>query len=279
MKQTIREALDDEHTSLVSAPTGPLMHEWATKALSTGSPYTALSSDHVLLVTTGASDYTINLLTAVGIKGKPYKIKKVDSGAGTVIIDGYGTETIDGALTFVLSHQNDFVDIVSDDTNWKIVSTNTNLDWDNVWSDAVHNHSSNAEGGTLSYSQMKFLATPTNKVSWTAATDWTDVDISADTGTDTAKAALLAAELSYTAGGADSKMTGLFRPNGSSGTSILPRLAVAKGYSSLGGNYIGSSAMIIVGCDGSEIFEVKLQVDSGSPVSIIFKVDLIGYFV
>jgi hypothetical protein len=128
------------------------MHAWAIKALSTGSPYTALSSDHVLLVTTGASDYTINLPTAVGIKGKPYKIKKVDSGAGTVIIDANGTETIDGALTFVLSHQNDFVDLVSDDTNWKIVSTNTNLDWDNVWSDAVHDHSSNAEGGVLSYS-------------------------------------------------------------------------------------------------------------------------------
>ena len=74
MKTTIREALDDEHTSLVDAPTGPLMHEWAIKALSTGSPYTALSSDHVLLITTGASNYTINLPTAVGIKGKPYKI-------------------------------------------------------------------------------------------------------------------------------------------------------------------------------------------------------------
>jgi hypothetical protein len=286
MKVTLREALDDEHTSLTSAPTGPLMHSWATASKSTGSPYTALSSDHVLLITTGASSYTINLPTAVGITGKPYKVKKADSGVGTVIIDANGTETIDGALTFVLSHQNDFVDLVSDGANWKIVSTNTNLDWDNVWTDAVHSHASDAEGGVLTYSQMKFLATPVNKVNWSAATGWTDVDISANTGADTAKAALLAVEATLErshvgAGGLYSAVLGLFRKNGSTEASILSRIRCSTDRVAATVNVHGEAGCnIVVECDSSEIFEVKLQeVGDVAASTITFKVDLIGYWI
>ncbi len=126
--KAVRERLAEEHRS----PTGAAglayaMHEWNVVAKSTGSPYTALETDHVLLITTGASDYTINLPTAVGISGKPYKIKKVDSGVGKVIIDASGTETIDGALTLNLITQHDFADLVSDGANWVKVSSITGL--------------------------------------------------------------------------------------------------------------------------------------------------------
>lgn len=123
---------------------------------------------------------------------------------------------------------------------------------------------------------LRFMATPVNKISWTAATDWTDVNISANTGSDTAKAALLATELRFQhAAITDTIMQGLFRKNGSSETAILPRILL-RSYDE---RRIAVATTIIVECDASEIFEVKLQTDLGTPLVIEFKVDLIGYFI
>ena len=160
------------------------------------------------------------------------------------------------------------------------------FDWDGMWGggDAVHTHTSDAEGGILSYSTMKFLTTPVNKISWTAATDWTDVDISADTEADTAKAALLVIYLEFipSTGTTTSKMTGLCRKNGSSETIILPRLinsGIRGGTNMDISVTLCASCMVIAECDATEIFEVKLQTDSGAPTNIAFNVDLMGYFV
>ena len=160
------------------------------------------------------------------------------------------------------------------------------FDWDGMWGggDAVHNHTSNAEGGVISRINLKFLTTPVNKVSWTAATDWTDVDISADTGADTAKAALLVMYLEFipSTGTTTSKMTGLCRKNGSSETIILPRLinsGIRGGANMDISVTLCTSCMVIAECDATEIFEVKLQTDSGAPTNIAFNVDFIGYSV
>ena len=131
---------------------------------------------------------------------------------------------------------------------------------------------------------LKFMATPVNKINWTAATDWTDVDISADTGADTAKAALLAAQLDFNAtfsGNDHSVMTGLLRKNGSLETAILPRIRgdSINIFTAGQGSYSKTACMLIAECDSSEIFEVKLQTEAGTPLNIVFKVDLIGYFV
>lgn len=65
-----------------------------------------ISSD-INLVTTGASDLTINLPTAA--EGKIVIIKKIDSGAGNVVISGGShdsvTDTIDGATSKRLYYQ------------------------------------------------------------------------------------------------------------------------------------------------------------------------------
>jgi hypothetical protein len=50
-----------------------------------------------------------------------YHIKKIDSGAGNVIIDGNASETIDGATTYTLTTQYESVTIVSDGATWWIV--------------------------------------------------------------------------------------------------------------------------------------------------------------
>jgi ribosomal protein S4E len=64
---------------------------------------------------------TITLPTAAGISGKIYRIKKSDSSANTVTIDGNASETINGATTVVISYQNSCASVQSDDTNWNII--------------------------------------------------------------------------------------------------------------------------------------------------------------
>lgn len=72
-------------------------------------------------VTTGATTRTATLPTAASIAGRQYTIKKVDSGAGLVVVDANGAQTIDGALTYTLYAQYDSVTIVSDGTNWHVI--------------------------------------------------------------------------------------------------------------------------------------------------------------
>ena len=157
------------------------------------------------------------------------------------------------------------------------------FDWDGMWGggDAVHTHLSDTEGGILSYSIMKFLATPVNRVSWAAATDWTDVNISTDTGDDTAKAALLRVTLEFTpnTGSGFQAMTGSFRKNGFAEATILPCI---KGIGCFYTRQERTATNLIVECDAGEIFETNLVLDAdstGDVTGISYKVDLIGYFI
>jgi len=74
--------------------------------LDKSADYTLLDGDvNVVFVTTGASDVTVTLPTAADNSDRIVTVKKVDDGAGTVIIDGEGAETIDGETTVVISAQ------------------------------------------------------------------------------------------------------------------------------------------------------------------------------
>lgn len=100
---------------------------WASNALSatvstkTGTDYTLQTSDDVVLFSCGASNRTANLPTASGNGGKIFYIKKIDPGAGTVIIDGVSSETIDGATTYTLVSQYQSVTIISNGSAWYIL--------------------------------------------------------------------------------------------------------------------------------------------------------------
>jgi hypothetical protein len=89
--------------------------------------YDAVWSDTVLLVNASGGNITINLpdsgfvASAKDEMGKLFYIKKVDASANTVTIDGYSTQTIDGAGTYVINTQYDSVTIVSDGSNYHIV--------------------------------------------------------------------------------------------------------------------------------------------------------------
>lgn len=62
-------------------------------------------NDTIVLVDATAGNVTFTLQAALQWEQKRLVIKKIDASANTVTIDGYSTETIDGATTKVLSAQ------------------------------------------------------------------------------------------------------------------------------------------------------------------------------
>lgn len=84
---------------------------------------TTLGATDNTVVCKNTSAITINLPTVASssCNGRVYTIKKDMSSTNNVTIDAYGSETIDGATTYVLSDLEGSVTIASDGTEWKIV--------------------------------------------------------------------------------------------------------------------------------------------------------------
>lgn len=81
---------------------------------------TATSDVTIVLCDCTSTNITVNLPTAVS-NTATYYIKKTDSSANTVTIDGATTETIDGGTTAVIRAQYAAVEIISDNANWQVV--------------------------------------------------------------------------------------------------------------------------------------------------------------
>ena len=93
--------------------------------LAKSTNYTVSTGDGIdVLVTMDASGgaRTVSLYTASGNTGRTIRVKKIDSNANAVTIAANGAETIDGYSTLALYVQHDFADLISDGTNWVIVS-------------------------------------------------------------------------------------------------------------------------------------------------------------
>lgn len=82
--------------------------------------YTATTDDCVILANCSSS-LTITLPAASGNSGLFYYIKKIDSSANKVTIDGNGLETIDGDATVEIGLQYQYVTIVCDGAEWHII--------------------------------------------------------------------------------------------------------------------------------------------------------------
>ena len=87
------------------------------------SAYTAAATDYTILGNASGGSFSITLPTAVGVIGKIYAIKKIDSSANTVTIATTSAQTIDGAASKVLSIQYDGAQVQSDNANWYIVGS------------------------------------------------------------------------------------------------------------------------------------------------------------
>lgn len=96
----------------------PILHD--INAVSTN--YTVLDGDgyRYIHVTTGASDTTITLPTAADNTDRVISVRKVDSGAGLVTLDGEGSETIDGSTTYVIGGDDAYVEVYCDGTAWYV---------------------------------------------------------------------------------------------------------------------------------------------------------------
>lgn len=84
---------------------------------SADSPYTVPGWNYLVLANATGGAITVNLPTAVGFGGRQIDVRKGDSSANAVTVDGNGGETINGAATKVLNVQ--YVDYTfrSDGTN------------------------------------------------------------------------------------------------------------------------------------------------------------------
>lgn len=103
-------------TSTLSV-TGSTAHSIVTKTAN----YTATASDYTI-VCNNSGAITITLPAASGATGRVYVIKKISGALNNVVIDGNGSETIDGSTTRTLTLQNESAMIQCDGSSWYIIS-------------------------------------------------------------------------------------------------------------------------------------------------------------
>lgn len=77
------------------------------------------NTHHVVFCNNGI--YTVTLPAASGCAGRVYKIKNTNTNGDDITIDGVGA-SIDGSATFTLEDYNQEITIISDGTNWQIIS-------------------------------------------------------------------------------------------------------------------------------------------------------------
>lgn len=94
---------------------------FATAIGSKTSTFTPSISENTFLVDATSGAVTANLPDATNLNGREYWFKKVDASANTVTIDGFGTQTIDGSLTKVLSAQYATTHLKTDGSNWYVL--------------------------------------------------------------------------------------------------------------------------------------------------------------
>ncbi len=81
---------------------------------------TTLTDDHhVILCNNGP--YTVTLPPAAANASRVYRIKNIDAQSDVITIDGNGSETIDGDLTYALQPYQYSITIISDGANWQII--------------------------------------------------------------------------------------------------------------------------------------------------------------
>jgi len=88
---------------------------------SVSSPYIVPVMIDTVLCDASGGAITVNLPSAVTDTWRLLLIKKVDSSANVVTVDGNAAETIDGELTQLLKRQWASLQLQSDGLNWLIV--------------------------------------------------------------------------------------------------------------------------------------------------------------
>ena len=84
--------------------------------------YTLTATDSVVLADATSAALTVTLPSAVGIAGRQYTIKRINSGSNNVNIGTTSSQTIDGSASKSIGAQYSAATLVSDGANWQIVN-------------------------------------------------------------------------------------------------------------------------------------------------------------
>ncbi len=85
--------------------------------------YTPYKNDKTILADASSASFTVTLPGAATVeKGKTYTVKRTNAGTNTVIVDGNGSETIDGITSLRLNQRFDYLQLQSDGTNWMVIA-------------------------------------------------------------------------------------------------------------------------------------------------------------
>ena len=115
--------------SISQTSTGTTLSDTAYTVSNKTANYTATSSDGTLSVDATSAGVTITLPTAVGISGKMYVIKKIDSSANSVTVATTSTQTIDGSTTYTMGYRWQSITVQSDGSNWLIIGERIVATW------------------------------------------------------------------------------------------------------------------------------------------------------
>lgn len=92
--------------------TGYKSRNVVTTILETSTSVSATGDQDVYLCNGGSGGLTVTLPAISSNNGRKITIKKIDNGAGQIIIDGNGSETVDGALSKRLYYENESMTLV-----------------------------------------------------------------------------------------------------------------------------------------------------------------------
>jgi len=92
-----------------------------TKAVNTVTTSGSLTTANRTILANNSAAITLNLPPAATMAGDYLIVKKISNNAHTVTLDPNGSETIDGATTYVLYVVGDYVIIQSDGSNWRVI--------------------------------------------------------------------------------------------------------------------------------------------------------------
>ena len=101
---------------------------FSSSSATSNTTLTETDGINVKLINATSGAVTVTLPTAVS-NAASFIIKKTDSSTNKVTIDVYSTETIDGGTTYVLNDQYNYVEIVSNGTNWVVTNEFNNEVW------------------------------------------------------------------------------------------------------------------------------------------------------
>lgn len=116
------QASDTGQNAPISGRKMPITGNAFVQAVATKSGnYTITDADNYILGNAAGGEITITLPTAAGRTGRSFSIQKTDSSGNAVVLDGDGSETIDGATTRSLTVQYQGTMVVSDGANWHMI--------------------------------------------------------------------------------------------------------------------------------------------------------------